>query len=116
MMKPVAAPAKSKQEQNLENASLASHNEAMIQANADLLKAQPVGNISGVPAPAPPAAGPGASIVANRDGKAYRVSVPMGARQDVIEAACDALTDKVMPKDPCGCGNDGKPPAVKKEE
>lgn len=80
MMKPVAAPAKSKQEQNLENASLASHNEAMIQANADLLKAKPVGNISGVPAPAPPAGQPGASIVANRDGKAYRVSVPMGAR------------------------------------
>ena len=82
MMKPVAAPAKSKQEQNLENASLASHNEAMIQANADLLKKQalPVGNISGVPTPAPPASQPGASIVANRDGKAYRVSVPMGAR------------------------------------
>lgn len=80
MLKPVAAPAKSKQEQNLEKASLASHNEAMIQANADLLKAAPVGNISGVPAPAPAAPQPGASIVANRDGKAYRVSVPAGAR------------------------------------
>ena len=79
MMKPVLAPAKSKQEKNLENASMASHNEAMIQANADLLKAQPVGNVAGVPVP-PPAVGPGASITANKDGKAYRVSVPMGAK------------------------------------
>ena len=34
----------------------------------------------------------------------------------MIEAACDALTAKVMPKDPCGCDGDGRPPAVKKAE
>ena len=80
MMKPVLAPAKSKQEKNLENASMASHNEAMIQANADLLKAQPVGNVAGVPVPPPTAGLPDAAITANKDGKAYRVSVPIGAK------------------------------------